>query len=427
MTRLRNTRPVSQGSSRAFMLAVGLAGLGVAVLLAWIGFNAPNSIPGRQYYDLTAELRQADNLTSHYQVRLNGSLVGQVLNPRVENGLAVVDLQLDKRLEPLRSDTRLRVRPRSPIGVRFVEIYPGTRGRPLRQGERLPASQSSASLPLDTALSTLDPRTRERTRALLGGLGTGFAARGDDLNEAIAGAPGMLSDTESVMGAISARGGAAERFVLGARGAAVAADPVRDVIASGFEPEARALRPFSDRRAALSATLRDAPGALAGVRDGLARSRPLIAEAGGLARDALPALRAAPAALAQTSALLRDGRPSVERLDRTLELAQRSVAPTLSLLTLVRPVLPDLEQALALARPPLEDLGPRRCDMLLMLRNWESMLAWGNEGGNYLRFNVISPTPESASGQTGSAPSATPIRSNPYPAPCETSARKGGA
>ena len=46
----------------------------------------------------------------------------------------MVDLLLDPALRPLRSDTRLRVRPRSPIGVRFVELSPGTHGRPLAEG-----------------------------------------------------------------------------------------------------------------------------------------------------------------------------------------------------------------------------------------------------------------------------------------------------
>jgi hypothetical protein len=50
-----------------------------------------------------------------------------------------------------------------------------------------------------------------------------------------------------------------------------------------------------------------------------------------------------------------------------------------------------------------------------MVRNWESMLAWGQQGGNYLRFDVIA-SPESVSG----APTPTAgVHGSPYPAPCE--------
>ena len=58
-------RPAFQQRGRGFMLAVGFGGLGVAALLAWVGFNAPNSIPGRGYDNVNAELNQADNLTGH--------------------------------------------------------------------------------------------------------------------------------------------------------------------------------------------------------------------------------------------------------------------------------------------------------------------------------------------------------------------------
>lgn len=181
----RRDRPAAQQRGRGFMLLVGFAGLGVASLLAYVGFNAPNTIPGRGYYNLTAQLNQADNLTGHYQVRVAGRLVGQVLDPRVEDGQAVVDLQLDRDVGPLLSDTTIKVRPRSPIGVRFVELHPGTRGTPLKDGAVLPASQASASVPLDDVLSTLDPKTRKRTQELLAGLGGGFADRGEDVNETL--------------------------------------------------------------------------------------------------------------------------------------------------------------------------------------------------------------------------------------------------
>src|SRR5438874_1712439 len=160
-------REVSQQRGKLFMLGVGLTGIGVAVLLAWIGYNAPNSIPGRKYYTVKAELNQADNLTSHYQVRVAGRLVGQILNPRVEGDKAVVDLQLEDSMRPLLSDTTIRVRPRSPIGVRFLELRPGTHGTPIPEGGTLPASHASAARPLDEALSTLDAPTRARTKELL--------------------------------------------------------------------------------------------------------------------------------------------------------------------------------------------------------------------------------------------------------------------
>lgn len=412
--RSAKARPVSKSRGQGFLALVGLGGLAVAGLLGWVGFNAPNSIPGRSYYTVRAELDEADNLTPHYQVRIRGQLVGQVLKPRVRNGKAVVDLQLEGKLKPLKSDTTIRVRPRSPIGVRFVDLEPGTKGTPLADGAMIPASQTSASTTLDTVLGTFDEPTRKKTQELLAGLGGGFAGRGEDLNVALGKSTDFLRRTRRVTQAIADTPGATQRFVQGGATAAGAADPVRDVIATGFRPEAEASRAFGDSRAEIAALLTTAPESLAGTRRGLEASSPVVVELGRLAAGLQPLLRVAPSSLRQTSLLLAQARPATRRLDATLKLAQRAVAPSLDLLKAVKPVLPGLEEALGAPRPILADLAPRRCDVVQMTRNWESMLAWGQDGGNYLRFNVVG-SPESVSGTPTQGET---IRDNPYPAPC---------
>jgi virulence factor Mce-like protein len=412
----RTPRPVSQGHTRAFLLTLGAAGIAVAALLAWVGINAPNNIPGRSYYNLKAQFSEADNLTSHYQVRIAGRLVGQVLEPKVSDGQAVVDLQLEGDLAPLRSDTTMRVRPRSAIGVRFVELVPGTRGRPLGEGETIPARQTSASLPLDTVLGTLDAPTRGRTKSLLRALGGGFAGRGEDLEETIGRTPEVLRATGRLAGTIADRPGAAQGFVRGTASAADAADPVREDIARGFDPGRRALAPLRDARPAVIRLLQTAPGALEGTRAGLAATSPFLREASGLAHDALPALDAAPSSLRRATALLRDGRAGINGLDRTLTLARNAVSPTLGLLRTLQPRLGTIDEAMADGLPIVRELAPRRCDIVTMVRNWESMLGWGTETGNYLRFNLQADA-ESFTGQQGRG-GLGPIHSNPYPAPC---------
>lgn len=413
----RTARPASQGHSRTFLSLLGAAGLLVAALLAYVGLNAPNAIPGRSTYDLKAQFREADNLTSHYQVRVAGRLVGQVLHPEVHNGMATVELQLDKDLKPLKSDTILRVRPRSPIGVRFVELIPGTSGRPLKTGETIPARQTSSALPLDTVLGTLDAPTRRRTKQLLRALGGGFAARGEDLNAAIDEAPGALHSAAGLAGAITGRTGAVHDLVTGADAAADAADPVRDTIARGFRPERDALKPLADVRSSVARTLEVAPRDLEGARAGLARTSPFLRELGGLARDARPLLAAAPSSLPRAAALLREGRPAISRLDRTLTLAQRAVDPTLGLLRTADPALPTIDETTRSGLPLVAQLAPRGCDLVFMLRNFESILAWGDQTGNFLRFIVIG-SPESVGGQESRGILAPVPQGNPYPAPC---------
>lgn len=396
------------------MLTLSLIAIAAVLGLVYIGFNAPNKIPGRSYYTVQAAFNNADNITGHYQVRLNGRLVGQVLDPRIEDGKAVVDLQLEPDVRPLLSDSKIEVRPRSAVGVRYVDITSGTKGAPLDDGGRIPASQTSSTVQLDDVLGTFDTDTQVRARQFMRELGTGFAGRGEDLNEVQGEARPFLEDATSVMGTIADREGSMKSLIRGGGTLADALDPVRVQMGEGFAPEAKALRPFVDRKENLQKTLEVAPGALSSVRSDLTRVDPFISEVRGFARAVRPALTAAPSSLRQTSALLREARPGLRAADDTLRTAGRAVAPTLKLLAAIRPVLPNVESTLANATPIVASLGRHGCDFAAMGENWGTMLASGNADGGVLRFFLI-PGAEEAYGQKKKS---TRQQTRAYPEPC---------
>ncbi len=429
MPRLRNGdgergRPASFTHGRPFMVALGLSGVLAALTLLYIGYNSPNSIPGRSYYTINAQFKDADNLTSSYQVRIGGELVGQVLRPRVEDGLGVVDLQLKPSVGPLLSDTTLKVRPRSPVGVRFVELHPGTKGTPLKEGDTIPAANTSVTVQIDQALATLDADHRQKTQTLLDQLGQGFLSRGEDINESIRKAPPTLSNLDSVAGAINDVPDGVERFVNGSDAAAAAADPVRDEIATGFAPEAKALRPFSDEDRALARDLDVAPAALRSVQTDLARVSPVLGSLERFAKDAEPTLRTAVPTLRDTRALLVEAKPGLDAAPKTLGLVQTAVPPTLKALRTLRPVLPTLDKTLFASLPVLKDLGPRDCDFKRFFFNWSEALAQNASYSNLLRFTVEG-TAETLQGVTTKTPRTF---QSPYPGACAPDTQKiGGA
>lgn len=419
-------RPHSVQRSKRFMALLGASGVAAALGLVAIGFNAPNSIPGRSYYTVQAAFTHADNLTAHYQVRANGKLVGQVLHPRVERGVAVVDLQLDPTIKPLLSDTRIEVRPRSAVGVRYVDIRPGTRGRPIPDGGRVPASQTFSTRQLDEVLGTFDEETRVNTQLFLRGLGAGFTDRGDDLSTALEAAPGFLRNAQRVFRTVADREGAVRNFVHGASTATGAADPVRDEIATGFAPEARALRPISARATSVRSTLDKAPGTLSTLSSGLPQVDSFVDELRGIAIAIAPGLHVAPRSFDQASALLVEARPGLRAADKTLRTAARAVPPTLSLLSVIRPVLPNLEDALADATPIVRVLGLHGCDFVNWGVRWSSMMGFGNSAGGVLRFNLVSPGLDSVYGATDASKVAFGHDSVAYPAPCTAGKERVG-
>ncbi|WP_084269607.1 MlaD family protein [Patulibacter minatonensis] len=414
-------RAASRSLPRPVLWGIGLAGIGAVVLMFLVGYNAPNSIPGRQYLTVKAAFDNADNLTAHYQVRIAGRNVGQVLDPRVENGKAVVDLQLNPEVEPLLSDSTLRVRPRSPIGVRFVELSPGSKGRPLRDGDVIATDQTSASTELDTTLSTFDARRRKKAQELANGLGTGVLGRGTDIQTLLDDGPDGLRGLQRIAKPINDRTDAVRGFVRGADGASTAADPVRDTIRRGFGDGSDALAAIAASGDDLASSLDEAPSSLSTARAGLADAEPLLREIRALSRVSLPALQPAPAGLRSTSRLIQDSPAGLKSARTTLGKLDDAVDPTLGLLAKVDPVLPAFRKGLASSLPVVDRLGAHGCDFALFAKNWSSMMGQGVPGGdpdigtiNSLRLNVLS-SEESITGARVRSPL---VVDNPYPAPC---------
>jgi virulence factor Mce-like protein len=402
-----------------------LALLGLAVLVA-IGYGlslaalAVNGIPGASYYHVNAVFANADNLVKHNKVRVNGVFVGQISGTHIDGTHAVVELQLDKKLEPLKSGSRVRIRPQSAVGTRFLELYPSRTGTPLADGGTIPLGQTRGEVPLDTVLSQLDRGRRARLHTLLNELGTGMAGRGDDLNAALQDIPPALHDFASVARAIDDDGGLAP-FVRGTQGAAAAADPVRFDIADGFDPEQRTLQPFVTESASVQRALDVAPDTLRTARAGLRETSPLLRALDGFTSAATPALVIGRGALTSTSALLRDGRPGLRAVPVTLPLLRPATPATLGALKTLRPVLPRIDAATAALNPVLTELAPRECDLQTWTHNWASATSWGDENSNFLRFDLVAPDQTSLSSNGGSGPG---IFRDAYPEPCEAPNQK---
>lgn len=425
MSLLRTSRrPVSQNHGRRFLLGIGLAVVALACLAVWLAYEAPNSVPLRSYYTLTAEFADADNVAPHSQVRMRGKLVGQVLHPHARGNVGLVELQLERGVRPLPADSRFLVRPRSPLGVRYVEIIPGRSRRGLPDGATVPLGQGGHTTQLADVFGTFDAHTRARASELMRELGTGFVGRGEDINVTVATAPRFLGDLGAAARGITDRGRALHRLVIASDQAATAADPVRRDIGEGFRPEADVFAALSRRPAALRGTLEEAPRTL----DALARTGPRIGAMldalGGLARAGTPTFRAAAPALDRTTGFLDAARPGVGDLQTVLVRARRAVPETLALTRTVDPVLRPLRAGLRAPLPILDELAPRRCDILNMLGGWADAMQRGYDGANVIRLLVIG-SHESVGGQTAAGRLA-PIAPDPYPAPCAAAGEEAG-
>ena len=153
-----------QGSLTASPVLIGATTVLIALVAVFIAYNANSGLPFVPTYHLNAELPSGAKLVRGNEVRVGGFRVGVVkdLKPDVAmvNGerrsVAVAELALDKKVEPLARDTKLRVRPRSALGLKYIEIQPGTSKDTYESGDTIPVKQASEPLEFEDLFSTFD-------------------------------------------------------------------------------------------------------------------------------------------------------------------------------------------------------------------------------------------------------------------------------
>ncbi len=358
-------RKASSTALTASPLLVGAVTLLVGFVAVFLAYNANSGLPFVPTYNLEAELPTGSKLVKGNDVRVGGFRVGfvQRLRPGVSDAgkaVAIVDLKLDKKVEPLAADTKARVRPRSPLGIKFVEITPGASKRTLAPGDTLPLAQTSSALEFEDIYDTFRPDTREDLQGATEGLGNALAGRGESLNESIrAGAP-LLRRLTPVMTTLADRRTRLGRLVreLGRTTAQVA--PVAPAAAVALGAGADTFAALDRDPAALAAALERIPPTLAEGTTSLRRTRGLLDDTTELARRLRPPSAELTSTLPPIGAALGTGTPVLER---TIPLSRRLQRASVEARDLIRNPstlmsLRDLRTALRILRPAIEYIAP---------------------------------------------------------------------
>ena len=145
---------------------IGAVTVLVAIVAVFISYSANQGLPFVPTYKLKAELPNGAELVVGNEVRAGGFRVGvvddiTVVRRAVDGASApsrVLELKLDKQIEPLSVDTRVCVRPRSALGLKYVELVPGRSRRTFETGDTVPLRNAAPTAPeLEDVLSTFAP------------------------------------------------------------------------------------------------------------------------------------------------------------------------------------------------------------------------------------------------------------------------------
>jgi virulence factor Mce-like protein len=411
---------------------IGAATVLVIIVAVFLSYNANQGLPFVPTYQLDAELPSAANLVVGNDVKIGGTRVGTVssIKPRTEpNGrvIAVLGLKLDKDAGPLPVDSTLLVRPRSALGLKFVEITRGTSSRTLQDGATIGIGQAKEPVELDEFFNMFDAKTRAAAQQNLQGFGTALAGRGESINTAIGAFRPLLRDLIPVMQNLAAPDTQLRRFVVELGDFASIVAPAAETNASLFvnlDTTMAALRSVA-RPFIQDSITKGKPALDEGIRSFPAQ-RPFLANSEGLMRDLRPGVRALRRAAPPLSDALGTG---IKVLPRTPPLNKRLESLLDELKTFSEdPLVPrgikGTTQAVKALDPTLRYLAPTQvqCNYVtLFFRNISLLLSEGDRNGTWQRFIIVTaPQGPNNEGGPSSAPANGPsednhVHTNPYP------------
>lgn len=301
---------------------VGAVTVLIVIVGVFLAYNANNGLPFVPTYDIKAEIPNGQKLVKGNEVRLGGFRVGVIsdIKPAVKtvNGktraIAVVSMKLEKSLKPLPKDTVVGVRPRSALGLKYLDITPGKSRAGLRVGDTIPLSQARPQqIEYEDVFSTFDQKTRDNSRTALKGFGDALAGRGQSLNQAIGAFNPFFKHLAPVMQTLSAPSTHLENFFKNIDQAAAEVVPVVKVQAHLFGKMADTFDAISACRLCLQQTIEKTPPTLRVGAQSFAVQRPFLADFTALSHDLRPTVSVLHDHLGTINSALETGTPVLKR------------------------------------------------------------------------------------------------------------------
>jgi virulence factor Mce-like protein len=354
----RRTRSVA--SAPVFIGAMTVLVLVAAVLLA---YQANRGLPFVPVQQVRVDVPNAARLVVGNEVRDGGFRIGQVARiapvPGAGSG-AQLTLQLDTSATPIPEDSTIKIRPRSALGLKYVELVRGRSARSLPDGATISATDDVVGPELDDFFSTFDEPTRDNVDRNLAYLGTALAGRGTAINRSLGALPELFGDLPPVARTLADPQTQLARLVREAGDTARIVAPQSGVLAEGFTSMADTFEALSRDPEALKDTIAATPATLdEGVRS-LPVARPFLGRLAGLSDEVQGTARELRASLPSINSALASGTRVLERTPQLTDdlrgtlRAVRSLARSPSTDT----SLAGLTDTMKTLNPTLRYLGP---------------------------------------------------------------------
>ena len=406
-------------------ILVGAVTVLVVIVAVFLAYNANNGLPFVSTYNLKALVPNADALVKGNEVRIGGVRIGivkSVVPVQRSNGevAAELSLSLDKSAEPLPVDTTLSIRPKSALGLKYLQVTPGSSAKSYAAGSTIPlTAYAPEPVDIDQFFDMFDQKTRDAIRRNLAGFGNALAGRGPQLNEALGALSRFAVHAGRPLATIVAPSTNFAGFWRALEDLSATVAPVAESQASLFAALDRTFAAFARvSRPFIEETIQKGPPTLDTANADLPVLRPFFNDSGRFFTALKPGAKAIGETAPTIAASLRAGIP-VLNATPVLNAQLKPTAQALVDFQNAPGVFNGLElltDTNRLLKPPLRFIAPSQttCNYItLTFRNLVLSTTGGNKLAHWLNFiSFAPPTGLNAESGQASAPANGPEREN---------------
>jgi phospholipid/cholesterol/gamma-HCH transport system substrate-binding protein len=349
---------------RVRLIAVSVAVAAAALVLVLFGTGAGDDHKGD--YKVRAIFSNAFTVIPGEDVKISGVKVGKIsaLDVTPDNKAAVVLNITEPGFKDFRKDATCTIRPQSLIGERFVECKPtqpraeGDQPAPeldkIKKGDGkgeflLPDSQTLKPVDIDLVGNIMRLPYRQRLSIIINELGTGLAANGDELRQAIREADPALQQTDKVLAILADQNKTLAE--LAKNGDEVLRPLARDKakVADFIVKADKTAVASAERRSDIEASLQKFPAFLQQLK-------PTMERLGGLADQMTPVLTDLNSAAPQINQFIKQLGPfSAAGTPALTSLGDAAVVGDQALIK-AKPIVGDLRDFATQAKPTVQNL-----------------------------------------------------------------------
>jgi virulence factor Mce-like protein len=320
-----------RGSSASSVFAnpvlVGAVTVLVVLVAVFLSYNANKGLPFVPTTELKVRFANGQNLVQGNEIRSGGFRIGVVddmkpvtLSPGVTG--AELKLKLDKTIGKVPADSIWRIRPRSALGLKYLELTKGHSKQTYKDGDTVPVARTEVNVDIDEVFNMFDTKTRKASQDNLRGFGDSFAGRGEAVGRTVEEAPRLFGHLEPVARNLAAPDTRLARFFKELGDAARIFAPVSKTNAHLFTTMADTWEAVGRDPEALRQTISKSPPTMDAAIESFKVQQPFLAELTTFSNDFSGATQELRGALPEINPALETGtrvQRKVPELNKRLE------------------------------------------------------------------------------------------------------------